>query len=233
MTRIAAIFVLFCISACSVAEVPQRSVTVTGTGTATATPDRAMLSMSIMARRPALGDAQAEATAVSARVLELTDSLGIERDQVDTTGAAVRPDYQWDRNNNEQVLRGYIAERHMRIKLDDLDKLGALTEGVVKAGVNQVSPPQLKSSEHRATYRRALTAAAEDARANAAALAESLGARLGEVISISSSPIVPGPMPVRAQGNMFAMDEAAAEATYSPGDMDFSTTITAVFALED
>ncbi len=232
MQRIFWLAVLIGISACSVAEEPQRSVTVTGTGFATAKPDRATLSMSIMARQPALADAQAEATAVAARILELTDRLGIERDKVDTTGATVRPDYQWDRDNNQQVLRGYIAERHMRIRIDDLDNLGALTEGAVKAGVNQVSPPVLGSSEDREAYRRALSAAAEDAGANARTLAESLGARLGKVITINSSPTLPRPIAARAQ-TMFAMDEGAAEATYNPADLDYNATVTAVFALED
>ncbi len=232
MQRIFCLLLLIGISACSMADEGQRSVTVTGTGFATAEPDRATLTMSIMARRATLADAQAEATAVAASILELTDRLAIERDKVDTTGASVRPDYQWDRNTNEQVLRGYIAERHMRIRIDDLDKLGALTEGAIEAGVNNVSPPVLSSSEDREAYRRALRAAAEDAEANATALAESLGARLGKVITISSSQTLPRPIPARSQ-NMFSMDEGAAQATYNPADLDFNATITAVFALDD
>jgi uncharacterized protein YggE len=233
MTRYAWVFALLCISACSVADETQRSVTVTGTGSAAAEPDRATLTMSIMARKPALADAQAQATAVAARILELTDHLDIERAKVDTTGAAVRPDYQWDRDNNQQVLRGYIAERQMRVEINDLDKLGALTEGAVAAGVNHVSPPVLGSSKARETRRDALRAAARDAEANARALAESLGARLGEVITISSGQAIPRPIAARAQNNMFAMDENAAAATYNPADLDFNVTVTAVFALDD
>ena len=59
----------------------------------------------------------------------------------------------------EQELRGYIAERQLTIEIDDLDKLGALVEGAVAAGVNQVSPPQLDSSKRKETYRQALRAA--------------------------------------------------------------------------
>ena len=232
MTRYAWVFILLGISACSVAEEPQRTVTVSGTGSATTAPDRATLAMSIVARQPALGDAQAEATAVAGRVLDLADRLGIERDKVDTTGASVRPDYQWDRNANEQVLRGYIAERQIDIEIDDLDKLGALTEGAVAAGVNTLSPPRLSSSEGRETYRRALRSAAEDAEANARALAMSLGAQLGQVVTISVGQPVPRPIPARGQA-MVAMDEAAAAATYHPADLEISATITAVFALDD
>ena len=234
MTRLFWLIFLIAASACSTAEEPPRSVTVTGTGSATAVPDEATLSMSIIARRPALADAQAEATAVAERILELTDRLGIDRDSVDTTGASVRPDYQWDRDNNQQVLRGYIAERRMRIEIDDLDQLGALTEGVVGAGVNQVSPPVLGSSQRRDAYRRALEEAAADAEANARVLATSLGARLGKVITISSGQPRAIPMPgERMLGASRAASDEAPAATYNPADLEFNATITAVFALED
>lgn len=233
MTRLFWLAFLIVISACSTAEETQRSISVAGTGSATATPDRATLGMSIVARQPVLADAQAEATAVTARILELADRLGIDRDKIDTTGASVRPDYQWDRDNNQQILRGYIAERQMRIELDDLDMLGTLTEGVVDAGVNHVSPPALSSSKNREAYRRALRGAAEDARANAEVLAESLGARLGKVMTIGSGQPMPLPRPSEAMMATRAMDEGAGAATYNPADLRFNATITAVFALED
>ena len=232
MLRLLCLAILLATTACSVAEEPERYVTITGTGTATAAPDKATLAMSIVARQPDVAAAQAEASAVAGRILELTDRLGIERDKVDTTGASVRPDYQWDRNSNEQVLRGYIAERQMRVEIDDLDQLGALTEGAIAAGVNTVQPPRLGSSEGREIYRRALRAAAEDAEANARVLAESLGARLGKIISVSGSERGAGPMrdTITVTAARMASDEAAA--TYNPADLSFSATITAVFELE-
>ena len=190
--------------------------------------------MSIMARKPALADAQAEAALVAERILALTDRLGINRDQVDTTGASVRPDYQWDREKNEQVLRGYIAERQMRIRIDDLDQLGALTEGAVEAGVNQVSPPELGSSQRRDAHRRALEAAAADAEANARVLAESLGASLGDVVSINAGAAAPWPpVPQASLSAMRPAAEADAAETYNPGELSFRSSITVVFGLRN
>jgi uncharacterized protein YggE len=170
---------------------------------------------------------------VTANVLKLTDELDIERDKVDTTAASVRPDYQYDRDSNQQVLQGYVAERQMRVDLDDLEKLGPLTEGAVAAGVNQVMPPQLDSSERRDAHRRALRVAAEDARANARELADTLGATLGDVITISTAlpPFQPGPQ--RQNYAVRAAADADAAATYDPGQLHFTANVTAVFALDE
>lgn len=215
------------------ADETTRTVTVNGTGFAEVEPDRATLRMSIVARDPTLAAAQKMAADVTNKVLAMTDRMNIDRDQVDTTGASVRADYRWNRKNEEQELRGYIAERQISVKVEDLEKLGALIEGAVSAGVNQVSPPQLDSSKRKETYRRALHVAAEDAKANALQLAESLGAGLGPVISVNSgmnTPRPPEPYPNGARA--MAVESDAAE-SYNPADLSFNAMVTVVFQLAE
>jgi hypothetical protein len=123
-----------------------------------------------------------------------------------------------------------VAQRQIRVDLRDLEKLGALIEGAVEAGVNQVSPPQLDSSKRRDTYREALDAAATDAQANAAQLAKSLGARLGDALQITtvSQPVPPMPMMRMAMAESV---ESSAPETYNAANLNFEATITAVFEL--
>jgi uncharacterized protein YggE len=208
-----------------------RTVAVNGTGSATATPDRAILNLSINTRRTTLAAAQKHSADVTAKVLALTDRLGIKREHVDSTGAMVRPDYRWNRQSEEQELRGYIAERQMKVNVRDLDKLGALIEGAVQAGVNQVSPPQLHSSERREAYRDALAKAAEDARANAEQLAKSLGVKLGPVMQINAGANTPPPMPVMRAQRADAISAESAPETYNPGQLSFLSNISVVFEL--
>ena len=211
----------------------QRTISVSGTGSAEVAPDKAVLRMSIVARKKTVAAAQKEAADVAAKVLRVTDGLDIDRDDVDTTGASVRPDYRWNRSTEEQELRGYIAERQMLVELTDLDKLGELVEAAVGTGVNQVSPPQLDSSKRRDAYRRALDAAAQDARANAEQLASSLGAKLGRVMHVNGGgQNVPMPMP---RGRMMAMeaDAGGAAETYNAADLSFTANLSVVFELID
>jgi uncharacterized protein YggE len=231
MRRSLSVFALLFLATAVLAQDELRTITVIGTGSSSVAPDRASVQMSIVASSATVAAAQQAAAAVTAKVLEMTSGLGIDRDRIDTTGASVRPDYRWNREREEQELRGYIAERQMRVDIRDLEKLGALVEGAVEAGVNQVSPPQLDSSKRRDAYREALDAAARDAQANAAQLAKSLGAKLGDVLQISTFSQPAPPMPIMRATMADAMEVAAPE-TYNAGNLNFEATITAVFELE-
>jgi uncharacterized protein YggE len=218
-------------SSIAIADDAPRTVAVSGVGFAEVAPDSAVLSMSIVSRQTTVAAAQKDAGDVAAKVLALTDRLNIERKDVDTTGASVRADYRWNRDTEEQELRGYIAERQISIELRDLEKLGQLVEGAVGTGVNQVSPPQLKSTQDRATYRQALAKAAEDARANAAQLAATLGVKLGPVLSLSSNGTVRPPVPMaRAMAVQSDMAEGATQ-TYNAAELSFEANVSAVFEL--
>lgn len=218
-------------SVCAMADDITQTVSVSGTGMVSALPDRATVHMSIVSRAQELGAAQAEAARVTSAVLSLTDKLDIKRNKVDTTGATVRPDYRWNRESEQQELRGYIAERQMHVKVDDLDMLGKLVEGAVGSGVNQVSPPKLDSSKREAMRRDALVIAAKDARANAEVLAETLGVRLGEPISITDGSAPPRP-PIVPMRMVNAAMESDSAATYNAGDLTFTATVTVVFELD-
>lgn len=209
-----------------------RTVSVSGSGQIHALPDRATVNLSIVSRARELDAAQSGAAKVTAAVLALTDKLKIERNKVDTTGASVRPDYRWNRQTEEQELRGYIAERQMNVNVEDLEKLGRLVEGAVAAGVNQVSPPQLDSSKRDDLHREALALAVKNARANAEVLVQTLGARLGDPISISDNSAPPRPPIPQARMAMAAMESDSA-ATYNPGDLTFNATVAVVFELVD
>jgi uncharacterized protein YggE len=207
-----------------------QTISVTGNGMVSTEPDLATVQMSIVSRARELDAAQAGAAKVTASILSLTDKLDIDRNKVDTTGATVRPDYRWNREKEEQELKGYIAERQMGVKVDDLEKLGRLVEGAVAAGVNQVSAPQLDSSKRDSMHREALALAAKDARANAKVLAETLGAKLGDPISVSDRSAPPQPPVPRARMATMAM-ESDAPATYNAGDLTFTASVTVVFEL--
>ncbi len=233
MFRSVWLVLLLSMGTCAMADEQTRTITVNGNGSAEVEPDKATLQMSIVAREPTVGVAQKAAASVTNKVLKMTDRMGIERDKVDTTGASVRPDYRWNREKEEQELRGYIVERRIVVEIEDLEKLGELVEGAVSAGVNQVSPPQLDSSRRKETYRQALRAAAEDARDNAYQLANALDAGLGEVVSINSASNTPRPPAPYAGGVRAMAAESAAVESYNAADLSFDASITVVFELND
>lgn len=214
---------------------PSPTISVSGTGSVELSPDRATLILSIVAREKDVATAQAKAAEVTAKVLTLADDLNIERNLVDTTSASVRPDYRWNREREEQELRGYIAERQMRMEIRDLEQLGVVIERAVDAGVNQVMPPQLDSSKRRDAYRDALEKAATDARENATRLAASLGLALGSAIQVNAGSGVRPPTPMfgARDVSVATLESVAAPETYNAADMKVSATIGVVFAIAD
>ena len=233
MFRSVWLVLLLTVGTCAMADEQIRTITVNGSGSAEVEPDKATLQMSIVAREPTVAVAQKAAASVTNKVLKMTDRMSIDRDQIDTTGASVRPDYRWNRDKEEQELRGYIVERRIVVEIDDLEKLGGLVEGAVTAGVNQVAPPQLDSSRRKETYRKALRAAAEDARANAYQLANALSAELGQVVSINSGSNMPRPPAPYAGGVRAMAAESAAVESYNAADLSFTATVTVIFELTD
>jgi len=207
-----------------------RSITVTGTGLVSGAPDKARLRLTVQKSNPSMERARAEALAVVQRFLALARKLGIPEAQLRTTGAMVNPDYRWDQAGSRQVLVGYVVQRELEVEVRDLDQLGALIEGAVDAGVNNVSPPVLDSSRRAELNRQALAAAARDAEANARVLADTLGVKLGKLRELSANAVrLPrAPMPM-ARMAMAAAEAGDGAASYTPGSLEFETTVTATF----
>jgi len=236
LTILAAAIAIIGLGACTEVEIEQEAeylntVSVGGKGFVMVTPDQADVRMSITLQRADLKEAQAEVATIANRFLELADKLDIDKKDIQTTGANVRPEYRWNKNRNQQELIGYRVDRQLLVQLKDLDKLGALLESSVKAGINQVSPPVLKSSRERDAYREALALAAKDARANAETLATALDARLGDVVQINSQQVQPGPRPMMRMEAAMA-DSGGPEASYNAGDIRLNATVSASFALK-
>ena len=232
MTRFSLTILCLILSLPVFADDVPRTLTVSGLGTAPVAPDRATVTLSIMVRNPSVAGAQQSAAQVAEKVLALADELDIPTNRVDTMSASVYPDYRYNQARQEQEIRGYVAQREMRIDLHDLEKVGVVVERAVEEGVNQVSPPQLRSSREREAYRDALENAVEDARANAERLADALGLTLGPAIQTSAgAPIYPRTTAMAARYAASAMAVEDMAETYSPGDMTIRANVTVVFEL--
>lgn len=213
------------------AEERPRTVSVSGSGEIAAEPDLAHVTLGVEARKPSMAEARQEVAATVERVLALTRSLRIDPKHVNATRVQVQPEYSWDEKDRQRVLLGYLVSRQVQVELRDLEQLGALLERAVDAGVNQVNDPMLDSSRRKTLEREAMAKAVEDARLNAEALVRAAGARLGPVRSLNGSSSAP-PMPMYRRSAMAMADAAGApEASYQPGEMKFSATVSAEYDL--
>ncbi len=213
-------------------ETRPRTVSVSGEAEVSAQPDMARLTLGVEARQPKLADARAQVSATVDRVLSLCRDLKIDPKQVNSTRIQVQPEYNWNERDRKRVLLGYMVSRQVEVELRDLDQLGPLIERAVSAGVNQVGDPVLDSSQRKALERQAMTLAVQDARLNAETLAQAAGVKLGAVRTLNAASAPPVVPMYRARVAMADVAAAAPpEATYEPGDMKFSASVSAEYDL--
>ncbi|MFT7127856.1 MAG: hypothetical protein ACI9HX_001535 [Pseudoalteromonas tetraodonis] len=223
------------LSQASCASDAVRDVSVNGFGEISVAPDRASLSFAVEGRHKSLADARDQVSRVVAQTLAIADELGIERKYVVSSHSDIRPEYTHHYQTNERTFSGYFVNRQVSIYLQDVGLLGVVTEKLLDAGINNVSSPQFSHSQEEQLRRKALSAAAVDAKANAAAMAAALGNQIGQTLSISSNVQSQCPSPVQARMKMasasFAAGAPPAEG-YAAGQIVISATVSASFELK-
>jgi hypothetical protein len=211
--------------------VQRRAVSVSGEGVVSIKPDRARLSLGIDQFNPELKPAEAEVNRIARALLAETKALGIAADDVGSSAVTVNPEYVWVEQTRTQKLTGYRAHRSIEILVRNLDQIGDLILRATKVGVNQVSPPQLESSRARELNHQSLKLAAEDARARAGLLAQTLDAKLGPVRTISAQEVRPQPLVMKVMAMRSEAADGNAEMGLTTGLIEYRANVTADFDL--
>lgn len=211
-----------------------RRVATTGQGEVSVAPDRARVSVGVDVSNAELKAAESEANRVARAFLAEAKALGIADKDIATAAVTIHPEYVWIEQERRQRLTGYRASREMQVFVRDLNKVGELLLRATKAGANRVSPPQLETSRAKELTQEALVKAAEDARARAKLLAETLGARLGPVHRINAADAAPPPpMPMKVMAMRAEAADAGgnAEMGFAAGEIRIEASVHAEFDL--
>lgn len=231
---VAAALVALTAGAAGAHEAPrQRVITVAGDGEVKVAPDRADVGLVVEAAEKMLGDAERKVSEGVARLLKLCETLGIPKAQIRSAQLSVQPQYDYEGGvlGNRPRIVGYIVSRQVDVELRELSRLGRLLQGAVETGANRVTGPAFSSSKKDEHQRAALALAAEDARANAQRVAKTLGVKLGglhSLVAMESGAAPPAPMYMMRAKAELAQDAAA---TYEPGEIRFTASVTADFDL--
>jgi uncharacterized protein YggE len=223
---------IFCAAAAAHDEPRPRLLTVGGEGEVEVAPDRADVGFSVEASEKSLADAEKAVTEATARLLKLCDSLGIPKADVRSAQLIVNPQYDGGVVSNRPRIVGYYVSRQIDVDLRDLSKLGKLLQGAVDTGANRMSGVSFGSTRKDEHQRAALARAAEDAKANAEALARAMGVKLGRLhtLSASESGGMPQPMMYEMRAKV-ASAPMVADQTFQAGEIKFQASVTAEFDL--
>ncbi|MES2699706.1 MAG: SIMPL domain-containing protein [Pseudomonadota bacterium] len=203
-------------------------VELTVTETVPGEPDLATLDAGVTTIAPtAVAAMQQNATQMTA-VIDRIRALGINRDDIGTTGINLSPQYEWDEATRTQRFRGYQVMNRVNVKLHDIQRTGAVLDALVAAGATDLGGVGFSVDDPTSAQDRARTQAMRTAEARAkdyARMAGYTGVRLLEVSE--GQPQFYGPVPV----STMQRDVPPPATPVVPGQVQSGVTINVKFEM--
>jgi uncharacterized protein YggE len=165
-------------------DVPQRSIRVMGQATVTAQTDQAVIDLGVMTRGDTARRAADDNARESERVLDLLRAVVGAAGTMTTVAYAVRPEYRYPREGGEPQMSGYVATNVVRITTSQLDRVAEIIDAGIQTGANRVERIRFTLKDEQAVYAQAQREAAIRARAQADALASTLGLRVLGILAV-------------------------------------------------
>lgn len=212
----------------------ERVVNVSGTCIRNVTPDRGSVTITAEFKDLDVKKATTLATQQYEKVRDRVVRLKLEDEELSTSEYRVDEIREWE--NNKNVFKGYRARIGLKVVTSNQKRLGEVIEIASKEGVRDVGGLSLFISSKLARSERneCLKEASEQAKSKAQKLAESLGAKLGEVVQIDEAALqsFPQPMPVFAKSMMAdSAGERAGAPNIEAGKEEIQASISVTFGL--
>jgi len=161
-------------------EQPQNAIHVVGWGEIEAEPDMATFDFAIQGTADSPQNARARADAISADLVRRLERLGIESDDIRSTPVTFNP---YIDNETRRELVSF--NRTTTAILRDLDDFDAVQNAAFEAGANAMGGVQFGLSNEQELLAQARDFALMDARAQAEAIAKTMGVEVGRVLSVT------------------------------------------------
>jgi uncharacterized protein len=174
---------------------PLQPVVVTiGQATVIAQPDRAFVTIAAESRSRNSGEAQRQNAESMTAVLQTLQKAGVPKEAIRTIGYDLQPEF--DYANGRQTFRTYVARNTVEVRLDSIDRVGAVIDAAGTGGATSIGGIRFDVRNREALERDALRQAVADARAKADAAASGAGRTIDRVIKIEEGGVPDYPRPM-------------------------------------
>jgi hypothetical protein len=191
----------------------------------------ATISTGVVSEAATAKDALAKNNAAMAAVIATLKNASVAEDDIQTSNFSVQPKYPPYQPNQTAAPRivGYTVSNQVTAAVKDLKKLGAVLDGLVQAGSNQINGISFDVAEPKPMLDEARKKAVADARAKAELYASAAGVSLGRVVQIAESASVMPPQPMYRM----AMAPAAAESVpIAAGQQTVAANVSVTFEIQ-
>lgn len=209
---------------------PPRTLSVNGSGRVFLAPDIAYINIGVHTEDKSAEEAIASNNTQAQRVVDALQRLGIDAKDIQTTNFSIYPQQQYDPNGRPTGEITYLVDNIVYVTLRNLDNIGEVLDGAIKAGANSINGIQFDILDKSAAMTEARKAAIADARAQADELAQAAGVTLGSVQSINAYGGSYPPQPVFRSDVAMAAQEAAA-VPISTGQLTLTVEVSIVYEI--
>jgi len=236
LPMILAVLALFALAVPAMAQdgsYPTNSITVTGFGSAAGSPDIANLEIGVERANTDVSVAFNEVNTTIDDVIAAIVEAGVAREDVRTTGVNIFQDFYGPMGPAESGSNGepqFRVSNQVRVTIRDIDAVADVISASVGAGATQIFGLNFGIDDRDNLEAEARVEAMEDARTRAEAIAELIGAELGDVIIVvQGGGGFPGPSPFDVMNESLAMGGGGVP--IEPGQLSVTTTIQVTFAI--
>lgn len=195
-------------------------ITTTGSASLSRAPDLAWVSIAAEARADRPAEAQRLAAEAMAATQASLQAAGVPSAAIRTTGYSLRPNMQYE--SGRSTILGYIASNQIEVRVDELDRLGAVLDAAGGAGATTIAGLRFDLEDRTGVEREALRLAVEDALGKARAIAAGAGVALGAIVRIDEQGVTPPPQALM----MRAATAQAVQTPVSPGELEIVANVT-------
>ena len=221
---------------CTVRQYPTetRSVHVRGYGSVAVEADRSLIQLSVISHAKEAGAAAALNAQTMTNVQAAIVAAGCPKDAISTENYSIYQESNYE--NGKRIMGDYRVSNDIKVFLKDMELVSTIIDTAIKAGANSLSSLTFSVSNPEAAIRKAREKAVLDAHAAARLIADTAGAKLGNVIQINEL-YDNYARPIMAKATSNALYEArdadeGANTPVSSGKINFDVTVDASFELK-
>ncbi|MFI4853778.1 MAG: SIMPL domain-containing protein [Phycisphaerales bacterium JB065] len=215
------------VEASAVAELP--TVSVSGKGTVSVKPDRATVSVGAWHQAETAIEAQSRVNEIIEEATKEIRKVKAEGMLIQTSGLSLSPVYNYQRDKEPKII-GYRASIMLTVRIDDIDKTGAVIDAAMETGVNQMHGVSFSLKDDSGARRDALKKAVQDGRQKAEAIADALGRPIQDLLEVSEQGVS---VPIINRGiesyRTMAADSAATP--IEAGEIEISASVNISYSL--
>lgn len=192
------------------------------------TPDTVSINVGVRAENADEKIASEEANSIINQVTAAIRALGVEENQIATSGFSIRRDYS---SSSRLVPNKYVASNSLRVTVQDFALINQILDTALELGANDIGNISFSYSKENEVYHEALADAIVAAKGKAQAMAKTAGVELYTLMALREGGGA-APMYYNAMEMSAVAGGAGMGTEIMAGEIEISATVTMVYQIK-